>query len=835
LVRTLSIDGDRPKALAVSPDGRSVYVAIFESGNGSTMLAGDFSSLNSFPPPNVVDFPDGPHRGLNPPPNSGTNLVPSINPEIPATNPPPRGGLIVKKNDAGRWMDDNNGDWTAYVSGTNSFFTGRPRGWDTSDNDLAVIETSNLSIRYVKRLMNICMGIGVNPATRQITLVGIDGSNEVRFEPVLKSIFVKANVAFVSSTGTNKFVKDLNPHLDYKTVSLPPSRKRRSIGDPRGILWNAAGTRAYVAGMGSNNILVLDSDGAPIEPDPVVKVEEGPVGLALDEPRRRLYVLNRFANSISVIDTDKLVVISRRAMYDPTPALVKAGRKHFYNTQETSGLGQVSCASCHIDGRFDRLAWDLGDPTGRMQPVTVTNRNFSRFPPGERRDFHPMKGPMVTQSLVDIIGHEPFHWRGDRDGIEQFNGTFTNLQGAASSLTTEEMKEFKEFLASIHFPPNPFRTFNNGLPGSVSLAGFPALGHRERPAGGSLIAGSPQAGMNLFRQQGPNGCIHCHSLPTGLGPHMTFTSGRWRDLPSGPNGERNVALIGVRRSGLLPFKIPSLRNLADKVGLSYQTQVSRSGFGLLHDGSVDSLVRFVQDGLDLGSDLDTANVIAFLLCLTGSDLPQGLLTDPDRPIGVESKDAHAAVGKQTSLGDGFQARFLSDSYALVKPATSRVDLVAHGYKEGVPRGWVFDRAIQGFRSDRVGETLTPAELEALSTVESPITFTVVTRGAGTRLGIDRDLDGFPDRTELDSNADPMNPFSIPIILTWTTTKEGEFEFSWRSLSQKRYRLQFKDQLSSGSWSNLGAEILASATRTTTKLPFPIGQRERYYRIVEVDQ
>jgi len=26
--------------------------------------------------------------------------------------------------------------------------------------------------------------------------------------------------------------------------------------------------------------------------------------------------------------------------------------------------------------------------------------------------FHPMKGPMVTQTFQDIIGHEPFHWRG---------------------------------------------------------------------------------------------------------------------------------------------------------------------------------------------------------------------------------------------------------------------------------------------------------------------------------------------------------------------------------------------------------------------------------------
>lgn len=35
-VTNLAIAGDRPRALAVSPDGSRVYVAVFESGNAST-------------------------------------------------------------------------------------------------------------------------------------------------------------------------------------------------------------------------------------------------------------------------------------------------------------------------------------------------------------------------------------------------------------------------------------------------------------------------------------------------------------------------------------------------------------------------------------------------------------------------------------------------------------------------------------------------------------------------------------------------------------------------------------------------------------------------------
>jgi hypothetical protein len=141
----------------------------------------------------------------------------------------------------------------------------------------------------------------------------------------------------------------------------------------------------------------------------------------LDESRGRLYVYNRFAGTLSTVDTTNETVIDTHRLWDPTPNPVKAGRPHLYNTHDTSGLGQASCASCHVDARFDRLAWDLGDPSGVIK--MATNANFANFPPGLTNNFHPMKGPMVTLTLQDIISHEPFHWRGDRDGIEQFEST----------------------------------------------------------------------------------------------------------------------------------------------------------------------------------------------------------------------------------------------------------------------------------------------------------------------------------------------------------------------------------------------------------------------------
>lgn len=112
-------------------------------------------------------------------------------------------------------MDDNNGDWTGYINGENSIFTGRPVGWDLPDHDLAIINTTNFGISYVSGLMNICMDVAVNPASGKITVVGTDALNHIRFEPVLNGIFVRVEMASVDPVALTNQVSDLNPHLDY--------------------------------------------------------------------------------------------------------------------------------------------------------------------------------------------------------------------------------------------------------------------------------------------------------------------------------------------------------------------------------------------------------------------------------------------------------------------------------------------------------------------------------------------------------------------------------------------------------------------------------------------
>jgi YVTN family beta-propeller protein len=671
LVTNLVVEAERPKALAVSPDGSKVYAAIFESGNATTIIGPRFRNLLFID--NPVSRTNGPYAGQNPPPNFGTTFNPPLNPALGA-NLPPKTGMIVRKNSAGRWMDDNQHDWTEFVSGTNAHLTQRFPGWDLPDRDLAIIDTTSLSVMYATGLMNICMAIGVNPASGRVAVVGTDAINEVRFEPNLNGIFAQVKIALMNAEGV--LVQDLNPTLNE-------ANREKSIGDPRAIIWTADGTRGYVAGMGSRNVVLIDENGSRAgEP---IEVGEGPSGLAMDEARQRLYVFNRFSSSVSVIDTVSGTVVSALPLFDPTPVNVSAGRRHLYDTRRTSAFGQVSCASCHVDARMDRLAWDLGNPAGEILSAVVNHQGTF-----VTNKFHPMKGVMVTQTLQDIIGHEPFHWRGDRPDIESFNVTFTNLQGAARGLTDKEMRELRDVLASIRFPPNPHRQIDNSLSTNISLSGHVALGDGELSAGTPLPNGNAAAGWAAFNKQG-NFCVTCHTAPTGLGLDKGAL---------GPNGGHHFPLA-FRLEESLRSKISQFRNMQDKIGMDTR----RSGFGFGHDGSIDSLTRFLN-GVRVVPDQEVADLIAFLL--STSDSPP------------------AALGRQFTTRESVEAVLQLDG----------LDVIAKRRE----RGWVYDRSRQVFQSDRQGETASLGELIALGEV----TFTVVARGSGVRLGIDRDSDGLLD-------------------------------------------------------------------------------------------
>src|SRR5690606_8967152 len=123
----------------------TVYAAIFDSGNGTTILGGGNLANNVLNfPPNVVSNANGPYGGVNPPPNAPVapetpgGFQPPINPFVETV--PPKVGLIVRLDDAGVWRDENGTDWTSFVTGPQASLSGRQMGWTLLDNDIAVID-----------------------------------------------------------------------------------------------------------------------------------------------------------------------------------------------------------------------------------------------------------------------------------------------------------------------------------------------------------------------------------------------------------------------------------------------------------------------------------------------------------------------------------------------------------------------------------------------------------------------------------------------------------------------------------------------------------------------
>lgn len=673
--REIAIAGEHPRAATVSPDGKSVYVAVFESGNHTTLVAFE-----------QVSETDGPYGGVNPPPNVGTAYVPEINPSLPL--PPPVSMIVRKDTATGAWLDDNGGDWRDKVY------------WDLHDHDLAIIDSDSLAVRYATNLMTANMQLAALPGGKVI-VVGTESKNEQRFEPNITGRFVHAVAAIVDTASAEKQTTfDLNPHLaDAYARKLPrveSALRAQSVADPRGIAATADGSRIFVSGMGSDNVVALDDTGRRLGQ---VDVGQGPTGLALDEARRRLFVLNRFDASISVVDAAALTETTRVAMHDATPAAIKQGRPFLYSARRFGGLGVTACASCHLDSRTDQLAWDLGDPRGDMKVFNQKcNRPVLGFPAGDCEDFHPMKGPMTTQTLQNIIGDEPFHWRGDRENLAAFNPAFVGLLGGDRELTDDEMAAYEAFLATIIFPPNPNRNLDNTLK--------PRVGDGD-PRQGEKIYFNQPIDLSVAK------CNDCHNATDrGAGTNRAITS--------------RVLLVNHNQS----IKVPQIRNQYQKKGFSRDRLDNELGFGNNHDGVIDGLFNFfhIQNFTGFGDgetgDQQRRDIIAYVMSF--------------------SSDTHAGVGAQLTLDGSHRTRGdVRERFDLLSKiaATGEVGLIAKGIVDGQRRGYAYVGSGM-LRGDRIADPLvTLDDLWNSADRGSEVTITLVVKGTELRLGIDRDENG----------------------------------------------------------------------------------------------
>lgn len=639
LLQRIELELEEPRALALSPDAATLYVAAFESGNRSTVLAGAVIDPKLVFPPNAVSHPEGPYGGRNPPPNAGEDFDPPMAADLPE---PPPVSLIVQQQGDGRWLDDNNGDWTELVSGEHAAHSGRVVGWTLLDHDVARLDLATGSIGYIQDLMNLNMTLAVRP-DGQLGVLGSVAHNRIRFEPRLRNRFVNFELARVDSAG-QVHRHNLNPQLPAAGQPVSARLRAQGFSDPRALVYVPDRKRAYAVGQGSSTLVELAYDGARNTPARQLRLPAGPAALVWSSAAGRLYAYSRFAPTLSVIEPAALKLSGSVALEDPLPPDLRQGQALLFDSHLTSATGHLACASCHVDARTDRLAWDLGDPSAAMLPFDQYCQTALAAP---CEDWHPMKGPMLTQTLFDIVGKEPHHWRGDRSGLQGFAATFVALQGLEQAPAAERIDQLRRYLAALVLPPNPFRDADNALPEALDLAATGALGTDW--SGAPLGTGDARRGLRLFtleERARPFRCASCHTLPSGAGSDR-ITSSSGKPLPRTPHGDTHMGISSLTGLSQVNLRIPALPMLYDRIGFQTRVSPSLSGFGFGHDGSMPTLPEFLRfRRFDLGLAQDQQDVLALLLAFTGGDLAYPTPRSPLLlPAGPDSRSSHASEGR----------------------------------------------------------------------------------------------------------------------------------------------------------------------------------------------
>lgn len=484
---------------------------------------------------------------------------------------------------------------------------------------------------------------------------------------------------------------------------------------PTAVAFHPELPEAYVAGYGSDVIAVLDLAGGTfgwkghielprldgerqgvrnlqVSGDELLAFSRGNVSLT------RVSIEGGIAGVVLADDPFAL-------LDDPTPAAVRRGRMEVTDADHSKSL-TTSCASCHVDGHLDLLAWDLSnfmDPEGT--PARDLEFEIDR------------KGPLLTQSLRDLSRTAPLHWRGEMPVLEGFNDSFVNLMerevdGEPQALTEAALQDLVAYCESLAWPANPIEESDRSLTD-------------DQLEGRDLFLNTPST---------PTGtCFECHRGPVA-------TSGE---------------LLKVEGPGIIPegFVVPQLRGLYERHGPSHdlglgEPPVSDLGFGISHDGLHPTLQSFSGNSPATTLTADQLDKVAEFLLAFDS----GLAPSSARQFVIDPTTA--ASGTSAELDGLLEAAERGWCDVVV---TSELIFLGG---EFIPLALVYDVRRQLFQL--AVEQLT-FDVDALFAYASganlELLVTGVPAGMGWRLALDVDADGLLDGDEVLLGTDGQNPDS----------------------------------------------------------------------------
>ena len=749
----VTLFGMPPRGLAVSPDGSTVYAGIYKSGNQSTLVMHNYLTEGIY---STESGKPGPQTDA-----SGTRS--------------PNTGLIVH-HDGETWRDSYGTDWSKYVL------------FDLPDYDVFEIDASAVMPAVSKKhshVGNALFNIAVNPQSGALYVSNLEARNELMFEghgenshvQTLRGRFIKNRITVIKDDQV--MPRDLNPHLSDSNPDGNPSENARSLALPLQMAINNGGDTLYLNAFGSSKVGVFDvaelenNNFTPSEANHIEVTGGGPSGLALDETRNRLFVLTRFDNGISVIDTSTQQEQSHVTMYNPEPDFIVEGRPFLYDARFSSGRGDSACASCHLFGDTDGIAWELSDPDLSWVYNTRDYVNYySRM--NALRIHHPMKGPMLTQSLRGMEFQGPQHWRGDRTGGKRYNGeslekaafkefnvAFTGLMGRASMPTDEEMNAFADFVLQLRYPPNPLRPLDGSKTalqeeGADIFFNLKTTGFEAKFGGNvAMIA-----------------CNDCHEVNPDIERFGTNTL---------------MSFEGTETTQ--DMKIAHLRNVYTRTGMFGQKLRKRTetdtymgdqvtGYGLSHDGAVDTLETFLSLNVFHVPTENLEGVAHFVAAMH-----TGLESIVGQQVTLHSLSQRDIDDRIDLMIDRALAHL--DNETVVKPLC---DLTVSGMVDGEAKSWLMmeDGYFYGDRDGLIGMR----DLELRNVGRAPgntLTYLCAPPGTGHRIALDRDEDGIKNADDsllmgkANTSVQAANPNAEAEIDEVVDAKKGGYQ---REASQK---------------------------------------------------
>lgn len=359
---------------------------------------------------------------------------------------------------------------------------------------------------------------------------------------------------------------------DGNIIQVPLDEANNYYADPSGIVVDRQGKYAYVVSGGSDAVSVVDLDklGNWLEnADEHTKAEaindltlsaeyvvariptgRNPKQIAISPDGSTLFVAERLDDSVLVVDTKTRepkgrIVLGDGGLDDP----IRRGERVFTKAAHTF-QNQFSCRSCHPDGHVDGLPYDFdGDGIGDNM--------------------------LDNRSLQGVAGTNPFKWNGKNPSIEvQCGPRFAKVLMRTDPIPPDELKDLATFIMSQP-PPRWERRKNKPL--------TPA---QERGRQIFFATMTPD-GKPIPRERQCHTChrppLYTTRLPTSVGTKGPRDTTEFFDTPH---------LLGIAYSA--PYLHDGRAKTLEEIWTVYQTNDLHGVTSYMNKHQLNDLIEFLK-------------------------------------------------------------------------------------------------------------------------------------------------------------------------------------------------------------------------------------------------